>query len=600
MPDRAPCAAVRATTLAAAVLGAVLAAGAPPARADCSIPDYAAAADPRLGGWPSCEELGTFNVQTPQGPRQVRMIADRHLPADWHEPARLTRAAVVRAADTLREIGSGTVPNLLVLISGLLPQETAPDPDDPEAVAADRRTRQEGVADGRGGEECLLLVYPGNVAEQDLGFVVAHEFFHCVQYALARPQMNARSDGRPDDWWVEGSAEWFANLAFPESDASAGYVPGFDGHTPDGAISETGYDAFVFWSWYGRERDPAAVLAFLPRTPSAGGDEPQKQAAAQLLAEDRWLAFVQDYLDRAVRYPDARRIPVDPEPGESFLWTGTAERRLEGERLALYRANLIFTCGKWTLEAEADAGVWKVRKPDAPGDWQALPESLEVEPGREERFLLGGFGPGEDGFRLTVTATREEASAEPCPCGDFAETAQARGGRRDACLVGTWQLASGGLNDWLDRALKNVQRGSGTWASYDSETTADDAGRRLFIGADGRYHYGASSIGRSEEAYTEKGDRFASRIEAVGGGAGFWAARDGLLEVCAVSEASGAVATLQMKEETMTVELPNYLSEHLYSGGYRYSCGGGALSLEAYPPVPGAPAPMEWRYTKVE
>ncbi|MEX2632269.1 MAG: hypothetical protein WD341_20245 [Tistlia sp.] len=586
--------------LAAAVAAAFcLLAPAGPARADCSVPGYAAAADHRFEGWPPCDELDSFNVQTPRGPRQVRMIGDRNLPSDWHEPVRLTREAIVRSADTLREIGSGTVPNLLVLITGLLPSETPPDPSDPEAVAADRRTRQEGVADGRSGEECLLVVYPGNVEARDLGFVVAHEFFHCVQYALARPQMTARDDGRPDEWWVEGSAEWFANLAYPESDASASWLTDLDSLTPDRALSEAAYEAFAFWSWYAREWSPAAVLEYLPRTPTAGGAGAQLQAAAQMIAEDRWLAFVRDYLDRQLRYPDARRLPVSPRPGETFLWTETGEEQLEGERLALYRSNLVFTCGKWRIESEEAEGVWKVRKPDRPGDWQELPERLEVEPGKEERYLLGGVGPGEEGFRLTVTATREAESEADCPCDDFAETARARGSRRDACLVGTWQLASGGLVEWLDRALKDVHRSSGSFASYDSETDAEDEGRRLFLGADGRYHYGTSTVSRREEAFTEKGDRFASHVEGLSGGAGYWATREGMLEVCAASEASGAVATLELKEEVMTLELPGYLSEHLYSGGYHYSCGGGALALR-HLEIPGTPTPMEWHYRKVD
>ncbi len=579
--------------LAASAATALLLCAAP-ARADCTIPDYAAAADPRLAGAPPCEEIERFSIQTPRGPRQVRMIRDRLLPGDWVEPVALTRTAIARAAETLRALGRGTVPDLLVLLTGLQPAETPPDPGDAEAVEADRLSFKEGVADGRSGEECLLVVYPGNTRESEFGFVVAHEFFHCVQYAMAAAQMNARGDGRPDLWWVEGMAEWFANRAHPGSDASARYLARFDRRTPDSPIVEADYDGFVFWSWYAREWGGAAVLDYLPRAPD-GGREAQLGAAATIVAEDRWQRFVEDYLDRALRYPDARRLPVSPEPGETVLFTETTSRTLEAPQLALFRADLVFTCGRWTLETEDRAGSFKVRDPGEPGAWQELPETLEIEPGRERRFRLGGIGPHDRGFRVTLRATRDEESRGGCLCGRFSERQEVA---RDSCLVGTWALASGGGHAWLDRNLKRIQRESGTWASYQSSVSTE-AGRELTIGADGRYHYGLNEVERSEEAFTEKGDRYASRIRGGSGGVGFWSTREGMLNVCALSEGSGAVAEIDIKGEVMTLDLPGYLSDHLYSGGYHYSCGGGELQLR-HIAIPGAPEPMEWVYRRVE
>ncbi|SMF64745.1 hypothetical protein SAMN06265365_12317 [Tistlia consotensis] len=565
------------------------------ARADCTIPGYAADAEPRLGGSASCDDIATFNIQTPRGPRQVHMVRDQTIRDDWAVPVETTRMAIERSAETLREIGRGTVPNLLVVVTGLLPSATAPDPRDPEAVEADRRSFAEGVADGRSGDECLILVYPGNVAEEELDVMVAHEFFHCVQYALAPEQMRGRRAGRPDDWWVEGSAEWFANLAYPERDASASYLPAYDKRTPDHPIVDSSYDAFVFWSWYGRSWGPAAVLNYLHLAPD-GGKAAQLDAAAEVIDREHWQEYLQDYLDRDLLYPDARRLPVNPKPGESFLWTEDATRSLKGERLALYRADLIFTCGRWTIETRDEVGGWKVRDPAETGGWRELPERIEVEAGEEKRFRLGGIGLTDEGFRLTIQATRDEAGREACGCGGYRE--RTRGADHDSCLVGTWRLTSGGLNEWLATQLEAIERASGTWASYDTETTADDEGRKLTVGGDGRYHYGVSTIGTTTDAYTEKGDHYGSRIRASGGGAGYWSTKNGILDVCALSEASAGTAELILKDERMTVRLPQYFSEHLYSAGYVYDCSEGHLHLRIAR-MPGAPAPMEWDYEKV-
>ena len=48
----------------------------------------------------------------------------------------------------------------------------------------------------------------------DIPTSIAHEMFHCVQYASLSPEQMA-TYGAGGDWWIEGSAEYFANLTLP-------------------------------------------------------------------------------------------------------------------------------------------------------------------------------------------------------------------------------------------------------------------------------------------------------------------------------------------------------------------------------------------------
>ena len=227
----------------AVVMVAFIAMPAPAAAQGCSIPDYAAEADRRFAGAGECDEIERFTIDTPSGSRQVRIIGDSTMPDGFTEPYPLVREGIERAAAALRDIGAGRVDNLIVLVSGLLP-----DPDAPDGP-----TWVHGVAHAPYADECLIIVYPGNTGSRALGFSVAHEVFHCVQYAVAPDQMDAFLTGQPGQWWVEGTAEWFANLAYRGATESDGRVHRFDEVSPEKALNRLSdrEGAVVFFFWYG-------------------------------------------------------------------------------------------------------------------------------------------------------------------------------------------------------------------------------------------------------------------------------------------------------------------------------------------------------------
>jgi len=558
------------------------------ARADCSIPSYAADADARLAGWPVCHELDLFFIETPAGRRQVRMIGDQHLPHGWHEPDWPVRRGIERAAETLLEIGSGRVGNLLVLITGLLPETAGEGEADEEEGWDNART-----ALREDGEECLIAVFPGATGRWDLAYVLAHEFFHCVQAGVAPEQIRAHFRGQPSHWWVEGSANWFAKRAVPENEAPAAHEVGvFDRHSPERSLTALSYEATPFFFWYARERGEAAIVELPRRMPTGGGAAAQRRDAAALLAPEAWLRFVQDYLDGEIRYPDGRRLPSRPREGEGHLWSDSARRSLEAEALLLHRATLVFTCGRWTIATAGERGEWAVRDAEG-GDWGELPETLELGPGEEKRFLLGALGPERPGFRLTIDARRDD---DPLDCNCGRELSRLQTAPRDRCLVGNWRLVSGGGHDWLDEQLRIIERASGTWDSYESETASAEEGRLLTITADGRYLYSENAV-RWNTTAVHRGDLFRRFVEGYSAGAGLWSTPEGHLELCALSEASRAVAVIELpNSDPFRVELPGYMTDHLMGGAYGYDCSESELRL--HHPLPGSPA-IEWTYRRV-
>lgn len=569
--------------LSVALLGllALMALRTPALGQSCTIPDYAGEADDRLAGVTECEEIDQFTIDTPVGTRRVRVIADGAIPAGFTEPFPLVREGIERAASALRTMGNGRVDDLIVVVSGLLP-----DPD-----ASGGPTTVHGVANAPYADECLIIVYPGNSGAPDLGFATAHEFFHCVQYATATDQMAAFEVGQPSEWWVEGTAEWFANLAYQGATNSHGRVLGFDENSPEKPLTWlTDSDgAVVFFFWYGEKYGYSAMVPFMQSMATSGAWVEEMNELANELSPDEAQHLVQDYLDRQIRQPGGRGIPSEPREGQTFIFAEEHQtEEMRADRLTLHRAKLIFTCGTWTVQVSGENGKWAVS--EGSGAWERLPLTIEVPPGEEKRYRLGAIGTADDGFTLTLTASREDREGR-CRCEMPTPETVAR---LDQCLVGEWLLLSGGGHEWLDRQLSMIQQSSGTWDSYESETT--EGNRILVIRRDGLYEYENATAARSVHA-TRKDKTYSSRIQGVSAGVGTWETKGGELITCAISETSSATAELVMDGNPMHVDLPGYISEHLYSGGYGYSCSDAALTLR-FRDMGTLSEPMVWNYNR--
>lgn len=560
-----------------------------PARAQaCALPDYVGEADGRLSGGAACVELDRFDIDTPDGRKRVRIIRDERMPASFTEPVPLVRQGIERAAAAHRSIGAGRIDGeLIVLLSGLQPVEDPAGGEDSPWV--------HGRADSHYVGECLIVMYPANVAAEELAFSTAHEYFHCIQYATAVEQMTASLAGQPNQWWVEGTAEWFANLAIPGTAHSAGHVAGFDARSPETPITGLAYQNVVLFSWYGAQYGAAAVVGMMAGMPTGGGRNAEDDAAEGLMDEDAWLAFAEAYMDGAIRYPGGGALPSSPRRGERTLWTESEVQTLTAERLVLHRGLLIFTCGDWQIRPEDEKGRWEVS--ETPGAWMPLPPDLQVEPEQEKRFRLAAMGTGDDGFSVTIDAEQRD-DEQKCLC---SKRSDLLADGRDACLVGDWKLISGGANQWLEQQIKEIERASGTWESYDSEATTEDASGRggsvLSIREDGRYLYENNRNQTRVRAQHRQG-LFGSLLRGQSSGSGLWGSKDDEIYICPTGKSSSARATIQLPNaEPWQMELPGNLPDHLMGGAYSYRCSDAELYLR-FTLMSFGSQPLEWRYRR--
>ncbi|MBC7814147.1 MAG: hypothetical protein H7175_23535, partial [Burkholderiales bacterium] len=118
---------------------------------------------------------------------------------------------------------------------------------------------------------CRVTVYDRPITP-DILYVMAHEIAHCYQdyYIPSTSIMSVPSER----WWVEGSAEWMALLAYPNTPLAT--IRGItDYHTTHHqSLFLNSYDAVFFWSFMASPAglgSDQAVIEFLRNIPAGSG-----------------------------------------------------------------------------------------------------------------------------------------------------------------------------------------------------------------------------------------------------------------------------------------------------------------------------------------
>jgi hypothetical protein len=145
-----------------------------------------------------------------------------------------------------------------------------------------------------------------------------------------------------------------------------------------------------------------------------------------------------------------------------------------------------------------------------------LPEHLEIAGPAPDTYRLAAFGADEAGFRLEL-----EGERDPCRgCANLAADDEAR-----RCLIGTWELVSGGYGEQIERMLR--EQGILETVEY------PEFFRELALAADGSY----STAGTTPHMLTVRSDE--GELHTLTGNfthesSGFWAIDGEELQLCEV------------------------------------------------------------------
>lgn len=508
--------------------------------------EYLASFDARLATVEyDCVERERWSVSTASGPREVRIIHD--LNADWiissGEMANFDRGVRESIAAFGRLGGDVQLENVTILLADDFP------PRESDGEFSNMAGLTETVNDG----ECRIIFYLVGPASRPeyAPWLVAHEFFHCVQAAnqtvAQLESTGGAGTGRGGDWWLEGSATWFAALAVPEMGPLEQFLRDFDADSPTVALNDMAYGAVVFFLWYAAETSPAGVMSFLHGMAESADASAQHAAMLSLLPQERWLDFGEAYFDRNIPHPHGIELLFEYNTGDDWTWTATRTQNVELAPFTLVRGVARFRCGTWANSTSSNS-VYSAR-PGAGGEWTELPASLEATADSGGGpFLVEAINASTSDVRLAITG-RQERSCAGC----------AGVTTRDSCVVGTWQLVGGGPAEWMRRqgVPDNISVSNGI-VQFRADGTFVTAISRADI--DQRYDPDVRVQGQVRSQAT-----------------GRWSTSGGRLNLCESTQAGdGAVG---ISTEHAATIIPN-VSSPPSASREAYTCAGGSLNTE--------------------
>lgn len=375
---------------------------------NCNSDAYVRSFDARLGGT-RCVPLVETTVRWAGGRQPLRLVTTAESAGEPSlnyliAPIRSLAERVGRAMD---EMGGLEIAPVTIFLTSLPPPPEAGASDPTAALAIPFP------------DECEVVFYwsPAGESYDFLMFTLAHELFHCISAKSFLSVYNHESA----IWWSEGSAEYFAHLAYPGTSFSDGGIAEFDAGSPTQPLWNFTYSSVPFFFWLGQNEGPSAVSRLVHGLATGEGAAAEHAALRRMIAPEQWKQFGEAYLDGKIRQPAGRPMASTPQPGALRRITGSATHRVAAQPFVLHRERLSFARGKlYTLaQTNIDAGL-SVGFSDTPGIWISPPDNVAAC--REDVV-----------YRVLATTTEASSAATY-------QIAQPPGMESEGacCLVGEW------------------------------------------------------------------------------------------------------------------------------------------------------------------
>ncbi len=279
----------------------------------------------------------------------------------------------------------------------------------------------------------------GDTVLGTLNNVVAHEVFHCVQ-GWTYPEAHGLY-GEGADWWVEGTAEFFAHLVFELPDRAAQWGAYFGQKWPHtNSLTSMKYENLVFFAWLWNQGPEAMQRFFAHLNGSYPGEEAQQNALRAALSDEELDKFVRDYMGDGISLP-----------GGSVRFSGgwSEEQTIQGDSELTYESlpfqieidDLNFKSGIYNVFGNG-ALDWSI-KIDG-GDWQPFDPMQEIDAcDKTVNVKVARLRVNKE--RAKISVTRQPKGCEPCLTLE----------KKEQCFVGTWKLSDQAILDMLTGWTKN-------------------------------------------------------------------------------------------------------------------------------------------------
>ena len=427
--------------------------------------------------------------------------------------------------------------------------------------------------------ECTVRMFASNSDNspysggmQLFQLTVAHELFHCVQFATYPKQLTMQSS----IWWFESGAELASHLVFPTPGRMEAIAKGFAKFTRVKPLTQMAYEDLVLMSWL-YARDPARVFAVMSAMPTEEDGEAaqQKRLLTQVSAEELQV-FAQDWVDGKIPMPGGAGMFAAPELPQAMQIETDTEMTMDGPVFAIQLDAASISKGMF-MPLEFDGGTVSVfQRKKAEADWDVLPGEVGPEDckGNDDRLLVRM--PTEESAAKVRIQFKKTKPCEECINSDV----------RDQCLVGHWKMDTATLLTFLR-----------TKDDGDSHFEWVDGTLVLVYDANGESHLVAEGL---EIKGTQKADPYpesSMTMEMNGIDAGTWSAEGGQVTYCPKESGIDYKTTIEVPGVTKAERTVDGVMQ---TSVFSYQCGADGLDMTYTGPLElGAEAPR-WHFTKVK
>lgn len=287
-----------------------------------------------------------------------------------------------------------------------------------------------GVSRFRSNESCPVLVFSHAFTEgiEDFKQVLAHELFHCFQ--VKNIEQYRATNPETTHWFTEGSATYFSNVVYPETDHEYRELNDLAERTLRLPLYQWGYQSFHFFQHMGNRWGNEKVIETLKAMPLTGSMQDQLNALiAYPEMIDLFESYAQNYLAVKVTDTSGSIHPYEIIYGKVVIIDGTLIGDIPHKPFVLYREKFIYTTPNLNYTFTTNASRDTVRIGTAPVDFPVWKfPSWQVDTSCSEwEYMVYSVGITNDPLgRLESYQFNTTEIAEEKPC--------------DECLVGTWQI----------------------------------------------------------------------------------------------------------------------------------------------------------------
>lgn len=296
---------------------------------------------------------------------------------------------------------------------------------------------------------CVSLIYaPALFASDDINkatkFLTAHEMFHCFQFKNLYHQGGASGA----KWWEEGSAEYFANVVYPDYDIEHQWLGVFSNAAETKPLTQMAYEAYVLFQYMENAGwSHGDIIDFLRATPTANGEQAQRAFLERHSGfASFYQSFAQDYYSGQIRDTNGGTLFGRRSDGELLQITESGRTTIDVKSFVFTpRMLLMRSAEDIKLESSFEGGEGLHRE-RFKGAWNELPRTVNItcEDPRWSLLVLTSVDTDTDQLQFHI-----DAVVEPCPqC--------VRAQHRDRCLIGRWAVSDATMVAFLESRLGQI------------------------------------------------------------------------------------------------------------------------------------------------